>query len=72
MEFLVKVTTARRRDARGFVKVSEEPSVLRVSTTTAKHGKEMPRLHSARVLLILPRLFVEPDDGELDHHSAET
>ena len=69
-KFLVKVTTALRRDARGFHKVSEQPSGLGVSTTAAKHGKEVPRLHSARVLPTFPRLFVEPDDGELDHHSA--
>ena len=69
-EFLVKVTTARRRDAREFLKVSDQPSGLGASTTTAKHGKEVPRLHSARVLPTFPRLFFEPDDGELDHHSA--
>ena len=72
MVFLVKVTTARRRDARRFLKVSEQPSGLGVSTTAAKRGKEVPRRHSARVLPIFPRPFVEPDDGELDHHSAVT
>ena len=72
MEFLVKVPTARRRDARAFLKVSEEPTVLGVSTTATKNGKEVPRLHSALVFPILPRLFVEPDDGELDHHSTLT
>jgi len=72
MVFLVKVTTARRRDARGFLKEPEQPSGLGVPTTAAKRGKEVPHLHSARLLPIFPRLFVEPDDGELDHHSTST
>ena len=71
-KFLVKVTTARRRDARGFLKVSEQPSGLGVSTTAARHGKDVSRLNSAGVLPTFPRLFVEPDDGERNRHSAPT
>ena len=51
---------------------SERRSGLGVSTTAAKHGKEVPRLHSARVLPTFARRFIEPDDGELDHHSTST
>lgn len=66
------MTTARRRDARGFLKVSEQPLGLGVSKNAAKHGKEVRRLHSARVLPTFPKLFIELDDGELDDHSAPT
>ena len=66
------MTTARGRDARGFLKVSEQPLGLGESKNAAKHGKEVPRLHSARVLPTCPKLFIELDDGEVDHHSAPT